>query len=119
MIYGDNMQESRLMHPDEHAFRVRDRVLLYVRGMTMPTPETLEVAAQALREAKEDASTAEAMDILRRLLTERGALPIKPDTRGWPLVVRRSMVADDLDRAPWLTAVARAMRRIFMGRNDG
>ena len=95
------------LRTDEHALRVRDRVLLYVRGMTLPTPDTLDVAAAALRRVGPDASTAEAMDCLRELLTERGALPSKPDTRGWPLMERGIMVAEELDRAPWLTAIVR------------
>ncbi len=101
------------MHTDEHALRVRDRVLLYVRGMTLPTPDTLEIAAEALRRSAPDAPTDEVMATLRELRTERGALPIRPDTRNWPPIQRRSMIAGELDRAPWLTAAGKALRRLF------
>ncbi|MBR5734042.1 MAG: hypothetical protein IKX79_00690, partial [Desulfovibrionaceae bacterium] len=101
------------LRTDEHALRVRDRVLLYVRGMTLPTPDTLDIAAEALRRSDPDATTEETMRILMELLTERGALPIRQDNRSWPPLTRRSMIAGELDRAPWLTAAGRFIRGLF------
>ena len=112
------MKTDRQVHPDEHALRVRDRVLLYVRGMSLPTMETLDVAASALRQARDDASTSETMDSLREILLKRGELPVRPEPFACPPVVRRSMVAGELDRAPWLTAAGRALRGLFGGRHD-
>ncbi len=107
------MLTNEKLRTDEHALRVRDRVLLYVRGMTLPTPDTLDIAAEALRRSDPDAPAEETMRILMKLLSERNALPIRPDTRSWPPLTRRSMIAGELDRAPWLTAAVRCVRRLF------
>lgn len=111
---GPHCAEASL--PDERGQRTRDRVLLYVRGMDIPPLRSLAIAAESLGRSGPAASQAEAMRSLREVLREEG----KPEGRQYgledgeqgklasaPPINRRSMIAEKLDRKPWITALAR------------
>ena len=110
-----NAEESL---PDERGQRTRDRVLLYVRGMDIPPLRSLAFAAESLGRAGPAASQAEAMHRLREVLREEGRLEgrhygLEDGEEGKlnsaPPMNRRSMIAEKLDRKPWLTALARLL----------
>ena len=107
--------------PDERGQRTRDRVLLYVRGMDIPPLRSLAFAAESLSRTGPAVSQAEAMHSLREVLREEGRMEgrqygLEDDEDGKldsaPPINRRSMIAEKLDRKPWLTALA----RLFFGR---
>lgn len=106
---------------DERGQRTRDRVLLYVRGMDIPPLRSLAFAAESLSRTGPAASPAEAMRSLREVLREEGRMEgrqygLENNEEGKldsaPPINRRSMIAEKLDRKPWLTAIA----RLFFGR---
>lgn len=104
--------------PDERGQRSRDRVLLYTRGMEISPGESVELARECLRRAGGRASGAEAMDILRGLLIERGLAHGALDEKGRrllsaPPMNRRPMIVEHLDRAPWLTALRHGLNRLL------
>lgn len=90
---------------------VRDRLLLYVCGMDIPASDSLDIAAEAMRRVPHGSDMSGAMDCLRGILEERGLLNADYDASVMPLQCRSSMVAEPIDRAPWLTAV----KRLFGG----
>lgn len=112
------MQESFPSHlPDERGPRSRDRVLLYTRGMPLGATESVELALESLKRSGEQASTAEAMTALHSLIRERGLAHGLQDDKGErllsaPPMNRRPMIAEHLDRKPWLTALKRGLRRL-------
>ena len=102
--------------PDERGQRTRDRVLLYVRGMDIPPLRSLAFAAESLGRSGPTASQAEAMRSLREVLREEGRLEgrrygLEDGEEGKldsaPPMNRRPMIAEKLDRRPWLTALGR------------
>lgn len=107
--------------PDERGQRTRDRVLLYVRGMDIPPLRSLAFAAESLGRSGPEATQAEAMRSLREVLREEGRIEgrrygLEDSEEGRldsaPPMNRRSMIAEELDRRPWLTALG----RLFLGR---
>lgn len=113
--------------PDERGQRARDRVLLFVRGMDLPPLESVDLARESLNRSGTDVPPAEAMRVLRELLAERGLAHSLLNSRGErqlsaPPMNRRPMIAEELDRKPWLTALRRVFHRLtdlFRCRNDG
>lgn len=103
--------------PDERGQRARDRVLLFVRGMDLPPLESVELARESLNRSGVDVSPAEAMRVLRDLLAEQGLAHSLQNSRGErqlsaPPMNRHPMIAEELDRKPWLTAIRRGFKRL-------
>lgn len=102
---------------DERGQRARDRVLLFVRGMELPPLESVDLARESLNRSGTGVPPAEAMRVLRELLAERGLAHSLLNSRGErqlsaPPMNRHSMIAEELDRKPWLTALRRAVQRL-------
>ncbi len=99
---------------DAKLWRVsRDRVLLYVRALDLPPFEALEIALESLKETGPSAPS-DAMESLRSKLKERGMDPERLNGLGGadatPRLERSVMVAEEMDRVPWKTGLARFFR---------
>ena len=63
-------------------FRVRDRVLLYARGLDLPPAESVEIALKSLERCRSvHPSYAEALENLHLILAERGKELIPSDDK--------------------------------------
>ena len=95
--------------------RVRDRVLLYARGLDLPPKESLALALESLERCKgEHPGYAEALEHLHQILAERhGGFDEEP-TRLTPVppVKRSTMLPEELDRTPWMTIFRKTFRRM-------
>ena len=99
-------------------FRVRDRVLLYARGLDLPPAESVEIALKSLeRCSSEHPSYAEALENLHIILAERGRELIpsddKPHLTSVPPIKRSTMLPEELDRTPWMSILKKTFRRLF------
>ncbi len=99
-------------------FRVRDRLLLYARGLKLSPKESVALALESMERCNSSHPTyAEALGALHSILLERGkeliptadALSIKSA----PPMKRSSMLAEELDYAPWLKILRAPLSRIF------
>lgn len=109
--------------PDERGQRTRDRVLLYVRGMDVAPLRSLAFAAESLGRSGSSPSQAEAMHNLWEVLREEGRLEGREyglhdgesgKLNSAPPMNRHTMIAEKLDRKPWLTAIG----RLFSGHSS-
>jgi hypothetical protein len=66
---------NRKINLTDHKFTVRDRLVLYARGVDLSVTESLELALLALKRVGEDFSLERAMDELKAILTEKGLNP--------------------------------------------
>ena len=97
-----------LVKDNNQTARVRDRVLLYVRGLDIAPEASLEVALEAMRRSG-GRDVRRAMDSLREILAERELLP--PALAGFqgdedrlkcvPEMNRCSMIAEEMDTRLW------------------
>ena len=99
-------------------FRVRDRVLLYARGLDLPPAESVEIALESLtRCSSEHPSYAEALENLHLILAERGRELIPSDDKPHlvcaPPMKRSTMLPEELDRTPWLNIFKKTISRLF------
>lgn len=102
--------------PDERSARACDRVLLYTRGMELEPLDSVDMAREALLRAGEHPSIPDTIQSLRTLIREKGLAHGLLDDKGErlasaPPMNRQPMIAEPLDRSPWLTAVKRLGRR--------
>lgn len=113
-VAGSALQDFSL--PDERGQRTRDRVLLYVRGMDVAPLRSLAFAAESLGRSGSSPSQAEAMHSLWEVLREEGRLEGREyglhdgesgKLDSAPPMNRHTMIAEKLDRKPWLTAIGR------------
>ena len=106
------MRDTSFDNGDSQAALVRDRVLLYVRGLDIKPETSLEVALEALRRSG-GREIAPAMEALREILSEKGLLPPafaeapadEALVRCAPELNRCSMIAEEMD--------TRLLRRLF------
>ncbi len=87
--------------------RAQDRVLLYARALDLPPFRGIDLAAESLKRSGA-VSTSEAMRTFRELMKEEGLDRGTLDGTGshissFPKMRRGIMVAEPLDRLPWLT----------------
>ena len=99
-------------------FRVRDRVLLYARGLDLPPAESVEIALKSLERCSSEHPTyAEALENLHIILAERGRELIpsddKPHLTSVPPIKRSTMLPEELDRTPWMSILKKTFRRLF------
>ena len=102
--------------PDERGQRSRDRVLLYLRGMDLPSLESVDLARESLSRSGPDADPAEALRELRGLLAERGLAHSAQNSRGErllsaPPMNRRPMIAEELTPRRRLAALLGRLKR--------
>lgn len=98
--------------------RVRDRILLYARGLSLSPKESVALALESLERCDSEHPTyAEALAALHAILKERGLDLIADDNAprlsSAPDMKRSSMLAEELDRTPWLSIFRKAFSRIF------
>ena len=115
-----------VVRPDVVSARVRDRVLLYTRGMDVEPLASVEFALKSLRRAGSragsrgsaaEADPAAAMAELHALLRENHIDLHLTDADGQllrsaPPMNRRRMVAEEMDRIPLLTSLKRFIRKL-------
>ena len=117
-----------LMQNSVQAARVRDRVLLYVRGLDIDPEVSLEVALETVRRSG-GGDIRRAMESLREILAERELLPPAFDKfpadedrlKCVPEMNRCSMIAEEMDTRLWrrlfrLLMPSRRARRAAAGR---
>ncbi|MBR3881610.1 MAG: glycosyltransferase, partial [Mailhella sp.] len=103
---------------DDNEFRVRDRVLLYARGLDLPPKESVDIALESLKRCRsEKPDYAEALEHLHALLAERGQELIPGDETphlvSAPAMKRSTMLPEELDRVPWISILKKTIRRLF------
>ena len=96
---------------------VRDRLLLYARGLDLPPKESIALALESLeRCACEHPDHAEALDSLHQILEERrlsaGLSEEAPSLSSVPPMKRSTMLPEELDRTPWMTIFRKTFRRM-------
>ena len=99
-------------------FRVRDRILLYARGLNLPPKESVELALQSLTRCQSShPDYEEALSCLHAILAEKGRQLIpgdeSPHLESAPGMTRRTMLAEELDRTPWLSIFKKTLSRLF------
>ena len=99
-------------------FRVRDRILLYARGLDLSPKESVALALESLERCRSERPTyAEALRALHTILAERGMELIPgddaPHLESAPSMKRSSMLAEELDRTPWLNIFRKTLSRLF------
>ena len=99
-------------------FRVRDRILLYARGLNLSPKESVELALESLKRCRsEHPSYDEALVCLHEILAEKGRELIPgdeaPHLMSAPGMTRSSMLAEELDRTPWLSIFKKTLSRLF------
>ena len=99
-------------------FRVRDRILLYARGLNLSPKESVELALESLKRCQSDhPSYHEALVCLHGILAEKGRDLIPgddaPHLMSAPGMTRSSMLAEELDRTPWLSIFKKTLSRLF------
>ena len=99
-------------------FRVRDRILLYARGLNLSPKESVELALESLKRCQsEHPSYHEALVCLHGILAEKGRDLIPgddaPHLMSAPVMTRSSMLAEELDRTPWLSIFKKTLSRLF------
>ncbi len=102
--------------PAQQGVSARDRVLLYTRGMDVAPLLSLELALESLRRA-DPADPDIVMRELHSLLREHkiGQHLAGCDgahLRSTPPMIRRPMIAEEMDRIPLLTALKRIFRKL-------
>ena len=109
---SENAERIRPTTPvaeEEGGLVIRDRLLLYVRGLDIDAELSLELALEAARRARavsdEKGMGSEAMDALWEILRERGLSPEQKNNGGpylcsTPGLNRCSMIAEELDISP-------------------
>lgn len=102
--------------PDERGVRSRDRILLYTRGMGLDPIDSVEMALETLQRTGPHPAIPEAMQTLHSLLCEKGLAHGLLDDNGErlssaPPMKRKPMIAEFLDRNPWLTAFKKLGRK--------
>ncbi|MBQ8744443.1 MAG: glucans biosynthesis glucosyltransferase MdoH [Mailhella sp.] len=98
--------------------QVRDRVLLYARGLDLPPAKSVELALQSLKACQsEHPSYAEALENLHLLLTEKNCKLIpgdeEPHLVSAPRMKRSTMLPEELDRTPWVSILKKTFGRLF------
>lgn len=82
------------------AFYPRDRILLYLSGLSLPDVDSLEIAAECLRRTGPAPGGAKTMETLHSLLQEKGlGLPIPEEIarlRSFPHHNRTTMISKKL-----------------------
>ncbi|WP_298068048.1 glucans biosynthesis glucosyltransferase MdoH [uncultured Mailhella sp.] len=105
--------------------RVRDRILLYARGLSLSPKESVALALESLERCTSERPTyTEAIGALHAILKERGleliAADDAPKLASAPLMKRSSMLVEELDRTPWLSIFRKTFSRLFhILRNTG
>ena len=99
-------------------FRVRDRILLYARGLNLSPKASVELALESLKRCESDhPSYHEALACLHAILAEKGRELIPGDEAphlvSAPGMTRSSMLAEELDRTPWLSIFKKTLSRLF------
>jgi hypothetical protein len=96
--------------------RVRDRVLLYARGLDLPPKESVALALESLERCENDhPDYAEALACLHQILEERRlASGVSEEARltSVPPVKRSTMLPEELDRTPWMAIFRKTFRRM-------
>ena len=98
--------------------QVRDRVLLYARGLDLPPAKSVELALQSLKACQsEHPSYAEALENLHLLLTEKNCKlspgDEEPHLVSAPRMKRSTMLPEELDRTPWESILKKTFGRLF------
>lgn len=131
MLY--DAPSGREPHCRDEAARIRDRVLLYARGLELDPVLAVELALESMREAgladgdcaadtdglarrapgAESPCLPRVMSGMRRLLHERGGNGRVTDAKGrllasMPPLNRRPMLPEEMDRSP----VKRALKKL-------
>ena len=99
-------------------FRVRDRILLYARGLNLSPRESVELALESLKRCSSDhPDYEEALVCLHAILAEKGRELIPgddaPHLMSAPGMTRSSMLAEELDRTPWISIFKKTLSRLF------
>ncbi len=102
----------------EMDLRVRDRILLYARGLDLDPKESVELALEALKRCQSPhPSYAEAFTCLHAILAERGKELLQngqiPQLQPVPDITRSSMLPEELDRTPWLSIFKKTLHDFF------
>ena len=102
----------------EADLRVRDRILLYVRGWNLGAEESMEIALESFRRCNNPHPTySEAFASLHAVLKERGLEQVSgddvPQLSSVPLMKRSSMIVEELDRTPWLSILKKTLHNLF------
>ena len=103
---------------DDKDLLVRDRVLLYARGLDIPAKESVDIALESLnRCTSEHPDYAEVLEHLHAVLAERGLELIPGDEAPHlvcaPPMKRSTMLPEELDRTPWLSIFKKTVKRLF------
>ncbi|MBP3730682.1 MAG: glucans biosynthesis glucosyltransferase MdoH, partial [Mailhella sp.] len=102
----------------EMDLRVRDRILLYARGLDLDPKASVELALESLKRCKSTHPTyAEAFSCLHAILEEKGEELLQdgriPQMQPVPDITRSSMLAEELDRTPWLSIFKKTLNNLF------
>ncbi len=102
----------------EMDLRVRDRILLYARGLDLDPKESVDLALESLKRCPSPhPSYAEAFASLHAILKERGKELLQdgeiPQMQPVPDIRRSSMLPEELDRTPWLNIFKKSLHNLF------
>lgn len=97
--------------------RARDRVLLYATALNLPPYRGLELALASLKQSN-TSSVAEAMTTFRELLHKEDLHIVIQNAKGelmnsCPPMKRDIMVAEPLDRAPWISRMKEGLSHLW------